>query len=75
MIGLGGYGSSYMPVDDVEDDMIFDSGATSPTSNPVHFVGGFASPSSMPPPSTVHFHRVHPQQQQMAPNAAAASIP
>ena len=55
---------SYMPVDDLGDDMIFDSGAVPPTPNPAQFVG-----------ATMHFRRVDPQQQQMALNTTTTSIP
>jgi hypothetical protein len=73
MIGLGGYGGSYM--DDVEDDIILNGGAAPPTSSPVQLIGGFAGPSSsMPPPSTMNLHHVHQQQQQqqMSLNAAVS---
>jgi len=73
MIGLGGYGGSYM--DDVEDDIVLDAVNAPLTSSPLQLVGGFTNPaSSMPPPpppstASMHLHHVH-QQQQIALNAA-----
>lgn len=63
MIGLGGYGGSYM--DDVEEEIILDGGVAPPSLQPV--VEEF-----MPPPSSMH---VHHQQQQMAINAAIHGSP
>ena len=74
MIGLGGYGGSYM--DDVEDEMIMDNGGVAPGS--IQLVGGFggsvpSTTTSMQPSHQMHLHHVHQQQQQIALNDIAAA--